>query len=130
MGKSRKSPSSILRFGPLVLAVLLCGAFATAGIGYVWHRNRNERLAGDNHQRRQQLDELRRHNQALERTLARETTPLALERRARALGLVMPQPEQVLRIDESAGPPPRVRPEDTLRIARQPSDLPAQLVGP
>ncbi len=99
MRKSRKTPASILRFGPLMLALLLCGFFAAAGIGYVWHRNRNEQLVRDNDQRRRLLDTLQKQNQQLEFQCLELTRPEVLAERARTLGLVRPEPSQLLRIE-------------------------------
>ncbi len=99
MRKSRKTPASILRFGPLVLAFLLCGFFAAAGIGFVWHRNRNEQLARDNTQRRRLLDTLQKQNQQLEFQCLELTRPEMLYERAKALGLVRPEPSQILRVE-------------------------------
>ncbi len=99
MRKSRKSPASILRFGPLVLAVLLCGFFAAAGIGYTWNRNRNEQLLRDIAQGRRLLDALQKENQQLEFQCLELTRPEVLYERAKALGLVRPEPSQILRVE-------------------------------
>jgi hypothetical protein len=101
MAKSRKSPGSILRFGPLVLAVLLCSFFAAAAIGYVWHRNRNEQLLRDNASKARLLDNIRKQSQQLEFVLLGATRPEALFERARTLGLVRPEPGQILRVEET-----------------------------
>lgn len=109
MRKSRKSPASILRFGPLALAVLLCGFFATAGIGYTWNRNRNEQLQREIAKGRRVLDALQKENQQLEFQGLELTRPEVLYERAKALGLVRPDPSQILRVEiapvGSAGQP-------------------------
>lgn len=98
MKKSRKSPASILRVGPLKLAVVLGGFLAASAIGYVWHRNRNEQLARENTLNRRQLEWLQKENQELEYRLLGLTRPEALAERARYLGLVRPDPEQLIRV--------------------------------
>lgn len=99
MAKSRKSPGNILRFGPLVLTGVLCAFFAGAGIGMVWHRNRNDELMRDNAQRQRLIEVLQKENQGLEFQFQGMTRPEALFERARVLGLVRPEPAQILRVE-------------------------------
>ncbi len=109
MARSRKSPASILRFGPLLLALVSCGFVAASAIGYVWHRNRNEELARDNTITRRRFEVLQKENQELEYRLLGLTRPEALAERARVLGLVRPEPAQVLRVELTPqGEPPAV----------------------
>lgn len=107
--KSRKSPASILRFGPLMLTGLLCAFFATSGIGYVWHRNRNEQLLRDNARDRRLLEALHKENQELEAQLQALTRPDVLFARAKAMGLVQPDPSQIVRIVLTPTPAPTLR---------------------
>lgn len=102
MARSRKSPGSILRFGPLLLALVSCGFVAASAIGYVWHRNRNEALVRENTLSRRQLEMLQKENQELEYRFLGLTRPEALAERARGLGLVRPEPAQVLRVELTA----------------------------
>jgi hypothetical protein len=99
MAKSRKSAASILRFGPLMLAVGLGGLVAASAIGYVWHRNRNEQLSRDNALTRRRLESLQKENQELEYRFLGLTRPEALAERARVLGLVRPDPDQFIRVE-------------------------------
>lgn len=95
---SRRAPGSILRVGPLLWAGLL-GAFAAAAcIGYVWHRDRNDRLLQDNAQLQRQIEAQLRLNQELEAQLQWMTRPDVLAARARAMGLVQPGPGQILKV--------------------------------
>ena len=99
MAKSRKSPASILRFGPLMLAVGLCGLVAVSAIGYVWHRNRNEQLVRDNALTRRRLEAQQKENQELEYRFLGLTRPEVLTERARVLGLDRPDPDQFIRVE-------------------------------
>jgi cell division protein FtsL len=99
MAKSRKSPASILRFGPLMLAVGLCGPVAVSAIGYVWHRNRNEQLVRENALTRRRLEAQQKENQELEYRFLGLTRPEGLTERARVLGLDRPDPDQFIRVE-------------------------------
>jgi hypothetical protein len=117
MAKSRKSPGSILRFGPLALAFVLCAFFAASAIGYVWHRNRNEQLLRDNAQRVRILDSLRKQNQQLEFVFLGATRPEALFEQAKRLGLVRPEPAQILRVEETPVGTPTLPPTLPVHLA-------------
>lgn len=106
MAKSRKSPAGILRYGPLMLAVGLGGLLAASAIGYVWHRNRNEQLARENAQARRRLEALQKENLELESRFLGLTRPEVLATRAQALGLLLPDPDQVLRVELTPLRPP------------------------
>jgi hypothetical protein len=120
MAKSRKSPASILRFGPLMLTGVLCVGFAGAGIGMVWHRNRNDDLMRANAQRTRLIDALHKENQRLEFQFQGMIRPEALFERARALGLARPEPGQILRVEFTPVSPPRNAPPTPLHLAVQP----------
>jgi len=106
MAKSRKSPAGILRYGPLMLAVGLGGLLAASAIGYVWHRNRNEQLARENARARRRLEALQKENLELESRFLGLTRPEVLATRAQALGLLLPDPDQVLRVELTPLRPP------------------------
>ena len=98
-------------------------------MGYVWHRNRNEQLSRQIRDTTARLEQMRTANLVLDRQLEELRSPRSLEAAIRHwnLGLVMPQPEQILRISEappgtalavprSEGPPPRLgRPRPSRR---------------
>jgi len=102
--KNRKSETIAVRCGAFLTTALLCSLFVGAGLGYVWHRNRNEQLRGQIEQKRARLESLRMQNQAMERQVEDLRSHRALERRVQdlGLGLVMPVPEQILRLTEHA----------------------------
>ena len=106
MAKSRKSPAGILRYGPLMMAVGQGGLLAASAIGYDWHRNRNEQLARENAQARRRLEALQKENLELESRFLGLTRPEVLANRAQALGLLLPDPDQVLRVELTPLRPP------------------------
>ena len=71
-------------------------------MGYVWHRNRNAQLGREIRAVTAQLEGLRSTNLILDQHLDGLRSPRALEAAVRNLnlGLVMPQPDQILRIPE------------------------------
>jgi cell division protein FtsB len=105
MASERKARAGSVGVGSLILALALCLFFCGAGIGYVWHCNRNEQLGRDIRARAQQLQQLRAENLVLDGVVDRLRTPEAIEAGAKRwnLGLVMPQPQQILRITAGKG---------------------------
>jgi len=91
-----------MRAGALAGALLLCGLFAGAGLGYVAQRNRNEAFGRQLQHKQARLQELRMQDQYLERQLADLRSHRMLEKRVQDLnlGLVMPEPRQILRLWE------------------------------
>lgn len=108
MARNRRAQSGGVRFGPLVTALLVSACFCAAGVGYVWHRNRNEQLSRLIRDRSVRLEELRAQNRYLDRQLEDLRSHRSLEARVRELnlGLVMPRPEQILRLPEPRGTAP------------------------
>jgi cell division protein FtsB len=102
MMKNRKTGAVGLRISSILLVILLSGFFSVAGLGYVWHRNRNEQIRAVLRQKHVKLEELRAQNKYLERHLEDLRSFRSLESRARELnlGLVMPLPEQILRLPD------------------------------
>jgi len=100
MTANRKNGVKPIRFGPLFGLVLAFLFASGAGLGYVWHRNRNAELSRQVTQKRAELEACRLENQALDRQLEALRSHPYLARRAQELnlGLVMPQPEQILRL--------------------------------
>lgn len=103
--------------GALLGALLLCGFFAGVGLGYVAQRNRNEAFSRQIQRKQARLEELRVQSQYLERQLADLRSHRMLEARVQELnlGLVMPEPWQILRLLEppvasgwEPGPSPRI----------------------
>jgi len=121
MARHRKAHSTSLRAGPVVLALVICAFACGAGMGYVWHRNRNEQLSRDIRASTARLEALRGTNLILDRQLEELRSPRALEAAIRRLNLdlVMPQPEQILRIPE-VRPGAALAAPHLLRMAAQP----------
>lgn len=116
---SRRSPGSILRLGPLVWVGLLCAFLAAAAIGFVWHRNRNEQLLRANARLRQEIEARLKLNQDLEVQLQFMTRPDVLAARARAMGMVQPEPAQILKVTlVPRGGPAVARPPGQLATGR------------
>lgn len=89
-------------------------------MGYVWHRNRNEQLGRQIREVTIRLEALRAANLVLDRQLEELRSPRALEAAVQRLklGLVMPQPEQILRISEPS-PGTALAAPHLLRMAAQ-----------
>ena len=99
MSRRRTAP---LKPKTIVLSIALCGAVCLAGIGYIWAKTQVWALSRDIKSLETRRDELRRANNTLERTYAAMCTPRALDARVKLLnlGLVVPQPDQIIRIPE------------------------------
>jgi hypothetical protein len=93
-------------------AFLLCMVIGGSGLGYVWQKSQINRLSLQIKQREQRLGELRVTNEKLRQQLATMQSPPQIDRRVKELnlGLMPPQPNQVLRLAEpdleSVPPPP------------------------
>lgn len=105
MAKNRKHQSAAIRFGPVLMAFLLCLIFGGSGVGYVWQKTQLDELGRQIRKREQRLTELRDANKKLRDQLAMLRSPKMLEQRARELnlGLTPPQPWQVWRLTEPSG---------------------------
>lgn len=103
MAKNRKSESGAVRFGPVMLAIILCIVFGGSGIGYVWQKNQIHILSQTMKEREARLAELRRQNKMRQDHLATQVSPPALEARVKKLnlGLVQPQLSQIVRLVET-----------------------------
>jgi len=86
----------------VVLSICVCVAFCLAGIGYVWAKTQVWGLSREIKQLETRRDELRRANDALQRTYAAMCTPRELDARVKRLnlGLTPPQPDQIVRLAE------------------------------
>jgi len=106
MPAPRSHQSGAVRFVPAVKAVLLCSLIGGFCVGYVLQKNKIFELGQQIGQRQLQLDRLRRENQALADRLATLQLPQRLAERVSQLklGLVPPQPGQVIWIAEPTAP--------------------------
>jgi hypothetical protein len=114
MARNKKNQSAAVRFGTVIKAILLCGFFAGAGVGYVWQKNQIYELGRHIKQAEIRLEELQRRNKIQHDHLAYLRSPRVLDARVRELklGLVPPQPEQVWRLaDLPPGSAPAADPQ-------------------
>jgi cell division protein FtsB len=95
--------SAGVRLGSLGPILCLCILAAFAGGGHTWHKQRNEQFSRQIQAKQTRLEELRMQDRYLERQLADLRSYRTLARRVQELnlGLVMPRPEQILRLQET-----------------------------
>ena len=109
MAKNRKNLPVAVRFGPVLKVVLIGGLFCMAGVGYVWLKNENNRLARTQGELEVRLRDQRQNNVDLVRQFGTLHSPSVLDQRVREmnLGLTPAQPTQVVRLVEPNVPSPR-----------------------
>ena len=97
MVTDRKNQTAAVRFGPVLMVLFICFTIGGAGVGFVWQKKSIEQLATQRKDSERRLDQLQKRNQDLRSTYERHTSPPALERKVRelGLGLIKPEPEQV-----------------------------------
>jgi hypothetical protein len=102
MARNRKSQSAAIRFGPALKAFLLCLLIGGSGVGYVWQKEQISKLGRQLKGRETRLGSLEQQNELLRKQLANMRGPRFLELwiKEANLGLVAPQPSQILRLNE------------------------------
>ena len=102
MAANRRNQSGAVRFVPAVKAVLLCSLIGGGCVGYVLQKNKIFELGQQIGQRQQKLERLKKENQLLADRLSTLQLPQRLAERVRdlKLGLVPPQPSQVIWVAE------------------------------
>ena len=102
MARNRKNQVAAIRFGPALKAFVLCLLLGGSGVGYVWQKNQIYELGQQMKKRETNLRTLQDQNEKLWKQLATMRSPKFLEARAKELnlGLVQPQPGQILRLPE------------------------------
>ena len=102
MARKRKSGGSVVRPGQVLAVLVICSALASAGVGYVWHQNRNAVLEREIFVQQTESQRLRQLSAELDNEIAKLRTYEAVVTNAerRNLGLQMPQPDQILRLPE------------------------------
>lgn len=102
MAKNRKTQSKTLRLGPALKGCLICLFFAGSAIGFVGQKSQLQILAGQYRDLELQLGKLRRENAMRSRILDSLQTPSELEARIKQmnLGMIAPQPDQIVRLPE------------------------------
>ena len=90
----------------VITSIVVCSAICLAGIGYVWAKTQLWGLGKEIKKLEVHRDELRRGNEALQRTYAAMCTHERLAARVKELqlGLSAPTNNQMIRMSE---PPPR-----------------------
>src|SRR5262245_7723126 len=108
MARNRKNQSAAIRFGPALRAFLLCSIIVASCLGYVWLKKQIDELGHQMRKREARLLELREQNDKLRKQLAWLQSPRFLDQRVKEmkLGLVQPQPTQVLHLPEPAADQP------------------------
>lgn len=99
MARNRKNQSGV-RFGPAITAFVLCMAIGGAGLGYVWQKDQIHELGKRIRKLEQDIEKTRLANKQAADHLAYLRSPAVLEGRVRELnlGLVQPEPRQILRL--------------------------------
>ncbi len=108
MAKNRRNQSGAVRFVPAFKAVLLCSLIGGSCVGYVVQKNRIFELGQQIGARQQKLEKLKKENRVLADRLAAMQLPQRLAERVKELklGLVTPQPAQVIWIVDPSGVSP------------------------
>jgi cell division protein FtsB len=100
MAKNRKNQAAAIRFGPALKALFLCLLIGGSAVGYVWQKSQVYQLGKQIRETESRLAQIERNNQMLGDQLADLRSPVKLDQRARNLGLIPAQPEQVVRLSE------------------------------
>jgi|SRR6478736_7181874 hypothetical protein len=124
MARNRKNESVALRFGPALKAFGLCVILGGAAVGYVWQKSQIDQLGRQIREREIKLGEVREQNKKLRDHLAILRSPGRLEQKLTELklGLVLPSPGDIWRVNEPVAPVPGEFPEVQAqheRLARQ-----------
>jgi cell division protein FtsB len=120
MPKNRKNQAAAIRFGPVIKVLLLCSLFCGSAVGYVWQKNQIYQLGKQISEEKSRLTRLTVNDQKLDRQLSDLRSVVALDQRARSLGLGPAQPMQVVRLPEPAAAPPEIKNSTRLLAVRQP----------
>ncbi len=121
MARNRKSRAGAGRFGPGLIAVVLCLIIGGSGVGYVWQKDQLAQLGKQIKARETSLARMEMQNEKLRNQLAvlRSQPFLEMQIKRLNLGLVPPQPAQIVRLPEPSAEP-----------AKSPAQYAAQQHGP
>jgi hypothetical protein len=88
----------------VITSIVVCAAICLAGIGYVWAKTQVWSLSREMKKLEVRRDEMKRINEALQRTYAAMCTHERLDARVKELqlGLAAPTPDQMVRLPEPA----------------------------
>lgn len=102
MARNKRNQPASVRFGPALKAALLCLVIGGSAVGYVWQKTQIYELGKQIRAREAALAKFQDDNKKLRDQLALLRSPARLDERAQQLklGLVPPQPQQVVRLKE------------------------------
>jgi hypothetical protein len=122
MSRNRKHQTAAVRFGPALKALSLCLFLGGAGVGYVWQKEQINTLSERLKRSEIRYSQLRAQNERLAGVLDGMQTLHALEARIKQmdLGLVAPEPDQIVRLVDTASGVETASPRDELLCAAEP----------
>lgn len=109
MRNHRRNQSGAVRFVPALKAVLFCTLIGGFVVGYVMQKNKIFELGQQIGAKQAKLEKIRKDNQDLASNLATLQRPMYLAQRVDKLklGLVQPQPQQIIWVNEPGTSPAR-----------------------
>lgn len=115
MARNRKKQTVAVRFGTALKLFLLCLLMGVFGIGYVGQKNQLYILSSRYKKLERTLAELQRENAVQSRKLdsLQSLSELEIRIQEENLGLVPPQPHQVIRLSEDRQEPRLVEGDST-----------------
>ena len=115
MARNRKKQTVAVRFGPALKLLLLCLLMGVFGIGYVGQKNQLYVLSSRYKELERTLAELQRESAVQSRKLdsLQSLSELEIRIQEENLGLVPPQPHQVIRMSEERQEPKLVERDST-----------------
>lgn len=121
MARNRKSQSAAIRFAPALKAAVLCVLISGSGVGYVWQKDQIQRLGQAKQKREVLLHRLEYENDVLRKRLTQLYSPQVLEQRIKdlKLGLVLPQPAQIVHVVEPVPEGPNTNTNTVRQFASQ-----------
>ena len=128
MARNRKNQSGAVRFVPALKALLLCLLIGGSAVGYVLQKNKIYELGRQITKRESTLERLRWENKLRANQLAALQLPARLVERNRdlKLGLVPPQPAQMIWLTEPVADKTPVAPGQALSLAGKPGGVTAR----
>ena len=124
MAANRRNQSGAVRFVPALKAVVLCALIGGSCVGFVLQKNKIFELGQQIGERQRKLERIKLANKELSDRLAAMQMPQRLAERVKELklGLVPPQPTQVVWIVEGPQPLPssNTGPVQFVRLERKP----------
>jgi hypothetical protein len=105
--RNRKYQAAAVRFGPALKAFALCLFLGGSGLGYVWQIDQIHKLGDELKRAEHKYERLHRQNEVRSQVLAALQSQAELEARIKQmnLGLVAPEPDQIVRLVETLPAP-------------------------